>query len=163
MARPLLRIAPSPLRSRTAQPLKAPLPWFRCRRCLSDSPQQLQGQNNSREPVRLLSEVDSRGRRLPDKVIPKKKDPFGGAWFPRTRIVLGVIFISVMIWDMVRLASRHREMLPPLTVHSGIMLWTPNTPMSISSLPLLLNVMLSLNANLALQPRPRCALEWKLS
>ena len=159
----LLRSAPSVLRSRTTRPSKSPLAWTQCRRCLSDSPQQPPGQQNFREPVRLLSEVDSRGRKLPEKVPPKKKDPFGGVWFPKTRIVLGVIFISIMIWDMVRLTPRHRDTLRPLTVSSGTMPLTPNTPTSISSLLPLQNVMLWPNVNLALHLHPPCALGWKHS
>lgn len=52
------------------------------------------------EPVRLLSEVDAKGRKLELKP-PEKKSKFGGVWFPRTRLFFGVIFIGVLIWDMV--------------------------------------------------------------
>ena len=67
------------------------------KRCMSDKPDSTPPRAS--EPVRLLSEVDAKGRKLELKP-PEKKSKFGGVWFPRTRLFFGVIFIGVLVWDM---------------------------------------------------------------
>lgn len=56
------------------------------------------------KPVRLLSEVDYKGRPLPPKPDPRK-DKWANMWYPRTRLVLGTILIAVVIYDMVRFVT----------------------------------------------------------
>lgn len=61
------------------------------------------------ETVRLLSEVDAKGKPLPPKPD-LSKDRFAGMWWPRTRLALGLIFIGVLIYDMVSLRAHYHPL-----------------------------------------------------
>ena len=54
------------------------------------------------EPVRLLSEVDARGKPIKGFAGPAQKKR-GGPTFVKTRLLIGSIFMGILIWDMVRL------------------------------------------------------------
>lgn len=51
----------------------------------------------------MLSEVDAKGKPLPPKPD-LKKNPWANLWMPKTRMVLGVVFLAVLIYDMVSVA-----------------------------------------------------------
>lgn len=84
-----------------------------CRRCQSNipggpkaTPPGAPGLQRDDEPVRLLSEVVAKkGRLVPKKPEPKGKDKgrWGGIAYPKTRLAVGVIFLSILAYDMVRI------------------------------------------------------------
>lgn len=84
-----------------------------CRRCVSSRPDLPKTTPApapapiEEEPVRLLSEVDYKGKQLQRPKPGQKKDPLAGLWYPRTRFVLGIILIGVIIYDMVSFQTMH--------------------------------------------------------
>jgi len=53
-----------------------------------------------REPIRLLSEVDARGRKLPDKVTTEDYSPTY-KFFAWLRLGLGLVLMGALAYDMV--------------------------------------------------------------
>jgi len=110
-----------------------------CKRCQSNLPEDSKPDltNSSKkndEPVRLLSEVVARkGRLVPKEPEPKKKNQgkFGGVAYPKTRLFVGVVFLGILAWDMVKTLLKKVDTATDLT-HSAQTPLTLNIPKNIS-------------------------------
>ena len=92
-----LRLLRANVLRRPALPLRPSARRFSsCRRCLAE-----QSERDPKLPPRLLSEVDAKGRPLPaNKPRTRRNESDYGA-FPKWKVLFGVIFIGVIVYDMV--------------------------------------------------------------
>lgn len=130
----LLRSATCLLPSAPRSSLRTASPISVCVRQLSKTPRRREQKKPAEEddwkPVRLLSDVDYKGKALPPKPDPKK-DPWGGLWYPRTRMAAVIVLICVIFYDMVS-RDTTTQICSVLTLYPAHELPRPRTSRSAS-------------------------------